>query len=48
MKRLGPVLLTLKMDKRAINQEKQAASGKGKEEDFPEEPANRITALLAS
>lgn len=48
MKRRGPVLLTLKMDRGAINQEKQAASRKGKEEDFPVAPANRSAALLAS
>lgn len=46
MKRLDPVLLTLKMDRGAINQEKQAASRKVKEEDFPVEPANRSAALL--
>lgn len=48
MKRLGPELLTLKMDRGAINQEKQAASRRGKEEDFPVEPANRSASLLAS
>lgn len=48
MKRLGPELLTLKVDRGAINQEKQATSRRGKEEDFPVGPANRSTSPLAS